>query len=38
VVNPADIPTTDKERVQKEDKKDSRQIARSLSNCDLMPI
>jgi len=23
VVNPADIPTTDKERVQKEDKRDS---------------
>jgi transposase len=31
VVNPADIPTTDKERVQKEDKRDSRKIARSLS-------
>jgi len=38
VVNPADIPTTDKERVQKEDKRDSRKIARSLSNGSLMPI
>jgi transposase len=38
VVNPADIPTTDKERVQKEDKRDSRKIARSLSNGTLMPI
>lgn len=38
VVNPADIPTTDKERVQKEDKRDSRKIARSLSNGDLTPI
>lgn len=38
VVNPADIPTTDKEKVQKEDKRDSRKIARSLRNGDLMPI
>ncbi len=38
VVNPADIPTTDKERVQKEDSRDSRKIARSLSNGTLMPI
>jgi transposase len=38
VVNPADIPTTDKERVQKEDKRDSRKIARSLSTGTLMPI
>ena len=38
VVNPADIPTTDKERVQKEDKRDSRKIARSLSNGNLTPI
>lgn len=38
VVNPADIPTTDKERVQKEDKRDSRKIARSLSNGTLMAI
>lgn len=32
VVNPADIPTTDKEKVQKDDKRDSRKIARSLRN------
>ena len=32
MVNPADISTTDKERVQKEDKRDSRKIARSLSS------
>jgi transposase len=38
VVNPADIPTTDKERVQKEDKRDSRKIARSLSSGNLIPI
>lgn len=38
VVNPADIPTTDKERVQKEDKRDSRKIARSLSSGSLTPI
>jgi transposase len=38
VVNPADIPTTDKERVQKEDKRDSRKIARSLSCGNLTPI
>lgn len=31
VVNPADIPTTGKEIVQKEDSRDSRKIARSLS-------
>jgi len=30
VVNPADIPTTDKEKKQKEDMRDSRKIARSL--------
>jgi transposase len=38
VVNPADIPTTDKERVQKEDKRDSLKIAKSLSSGTLMPI
>lgn len=38
VVNPADIPTTDKEKVQKEDARDSRKIARSLRNGDLTPI
>ena len=30
VVNPADIPTTDKERKQKEDRRDSRKIAKTL--------
>lgn len=38
VENPADIPTSDKERKQKEDSRDSRKIARSLSNGDLEPI
>jgi transposase len=38
IVNAADIPTTDKERKQKEDNRDSRKIARSLRNGDLGPI
>jgi transposase len=38
VVNPADIPTTDKEKKQKEDKRDSRKIANSLRNGQLLPI
>ncbi len=38
VVNPADIPTTDKEKVQKEDSRDSRKIAKALRNGDLTPI
>src|SRR4030042_1343959 len=38
VVNAADIPTTGKEKVQKEDKRDSRKIARSLKNGELIPI
>lgn len=38
VVNPADIPTTDKERRQKEDNRDSRKIARQLSQGDLVSI
>jgi len=38
VVNPADIPTTDKERKQKEDQRDSRKIALSLKNGQLVPI
>lgn len=38
VVNPADIPTTDKEKKQKEDQRDSRKIARSLKNGELEPI
>lgn len=38
IVNPADIPTTDKERKQKEDSRDSRKIARSLRNGELEAI
>lgn len=38
VVNPADIPTTHKEKVQKEDARDSRKIAKSLRSGDLRPI
>lgn len=38
VVNPADIPTTGKEKVQKDDARDSKKIARSLRNGDLVPI
>ena len=38
VVNPADIPTTDKEKVQKEDSRDSRKIAKALRNGDLTAI
>lgn len=38
IVNPADIPTSDKERKQKEDSRDSRKIARSLRNGDLEPL
>lgn len=38
VVNPADIPTTDKERKQKEDARDSRKIAAQLSASNLRGI
>lgn len=38
VVNPSDIPTTHKERVQKEDKRDSHKIARSLRANELTGI
>ncbi len=38
IVNPADIPTTDKERRQKEDKRDSRKIAKALRNGELEGI
>ncbi len=38
VVNPADIPTTGKEKVMKTDPRDSIKIARSLRNGDLKPI
>jgi len=35
VVNPADIPTTNKEHKQKEDRRDNRKIARPLKNGEL---
>lgn len=38
VVNPADIPTSDKERKQKEDSRDARKIARSLKENSLVGI
>jgi len=38
VVNPADIPTTDKEKKQKDDARDSKKIARSLHNNELDAI
>ena len=38
VVHPADIPTTDKEKRQKEDRRDSRKIARGLCNQELEGI
>jgi transposase len=38
VVNPADIPTTDKEKKFKNDKRDSRKIARALKNGELRAI
>lgn len=38
VVNPCDVPTTDKEKKQKRDPLDSRKLARSLKNGELLPI
>ncbi|MDF1882252.1 transposase [Sulfurimonas sp. MAG313] len=38
VVNPCDVPTTDKERKQKRDPLDSRKIARALRNGELTAI
>ena len=38
VVNPADIPTTDKERRQKEDKRDSLKLAKTLRSGELNGI
>jgi len=38
VVNPADVPTTDKERKQKTDKRDARKLARSLRGGELEGI
>ncbi len=38
VLNAADIPTNDKERKQKEDKRDARKIAKALKNGDVDSI
>ncbi len=38
IVNPADIPTSDKEKKQKRDAIDSRKIARGLKNGDYNPV
>jgi transposase len=38
VVHPADVPTSDKERRQKEDVRDSRKLARGLENGELKSI
>jgi transposase len=38
VVHPPDVPSSQKERLNKNDRVDSRKIARSLSNGDLIPI
>ena len=38
VINPADVPTTDKERRRKTDKVDSNKLARSLRNNELLGI
>ena len=38
VVNPADVPTTHKEKTQKRDKRDSRKIARTLADGSLEAI
>lgn len=38
VVNAADVPTTGKEKIQKDDVRDSKKIARSLRNGELTPI
>jgi transposase len=38
VVHAADVPTSDKERRQKEDARDSRKLARSLESGELAPI
>lgn len=38
VVNPGDVPTSDKERRQKEDKRDSRKLVKSLRGDELEPI
>lgn len=38
VIHPADVPTTDKEKRQKNDRIDSRKLARGLKNGDFKPV
>lgn len=38
VVSPADVPTSDKERKQKDDKRDSLKLVKALKNGDMEPI
>ena len=38
VIHPSDVPSSQKERMNKNDRVDSRKIARSLNNGDLIPI
>jgi len=38
IAHPADVPTTDKEKRHKDDRRDSRKLARGLKNGDLKPI
>ena len=38
VINPADVPTTDKEKKHKTNKVDARKLARSLRNGELQPL
>ncbi len=38
VTNPADVPTSQKEKLQKDDPTDSRKLARSLRANELSPI
>jgi transposase len=38
IVNPADVPTTDKDKKQKEDKRDSKKLAKGLRNGELEAI
>ena len=38
IVNPADVPTTNKEQCQKEDRRDSKKLARGLKNNELKGV
>lgn len=38
IVSPADVPTSDKERKQKDDKRDSYKLVKALKNGDMEPI